>query len=38
MDYDYAGSNSFFGYEGNPDNPMYVTEATDIKAYVRYTF
>ncbi|WP_421715802.1 DUF3373 family protein [Arcobacter arenosus] len=38
MDYDYSGSNSFFGYEGNPDNPMYVTEATDIKAYVRYKF
>ena len=38
IDYDYSGSNSFFGYEGNPDNPLYVTEAQDIKAYVRYKF
>ncbi len=42
MNYDYTGSNSFFGAEGTPQDvntvPGAVTEATDIKAYVRYKF
>lgn len=47
MKYDYAGSNSFFGYEGNPDMYSlwgntgmvnYATEAQDIRAYMRYKF
>jgi hypothetical protein len=46
MDYDYTGSNSFFGYDGTPmsmsdakasgQNP--VTSAQDIRAYLRYKF
>ncbi len=46
MDYDYTGSNSFFGADGMPmtmseaqnagQNP--VSEAQDIRAYMRYKF
>jgi hypothetical protein len=46
MDYDYTGSNSFFGADGTPmtmaeaqsagQNP--VKEAQDIRAYMRYRF
>ncbi len=47
MKYDYAGSNSFFGYEGNPDMYTlwgntgmvnYAKEAQDVRAYMRYKF
>ncbi|WP_428024499.1 DUF3373 family protein [Arcobacter sp.] len=41
IDYDYAGSNSFFGYDGNPDLGLvspYVTEAENITANIRYRF
>jgi len=42
IDYDYTGSNSFFGADGTPQDvntvPGAVTEATDIRAYVRYKF
>lgn len=46
MQYDYTGSNSFFGYDGTPmtmaeaqsagQNP--VKEAQDVRAYMRYKF
>ena len=42
--YDYYGSNSFFGMEGNPDLPTmmptldWVKEAQDVRAYMRYKF
>ena len=38
MDYDYAGSNSFFGADGNPDATLNVVSAQDIKTYIRYKF
>jgi hypothetical protein len=47
INYDYTGSNGFFGAGGAPiamadakDNPMMnpVEEATDIRAYIRYNF
>jgi hypothetical protein len=54
IDYDYTGSNSFFGADGTPvtmeraiqdlnndGKPDYgnpVTEASDIRAYIRYRF
>ncbi|RBQ30978.1 hypothetical protein CRU92_09795 [Arcobacter sp. FW59] len=43
MDYDYTGSNSFFGADGTPvkiseAEGSAVKEAQDIRAYVRYRF
>jgi hypothetical protein len=43
MQYDYTGSNSFFGAEGTPTpisqaGDKAVEEARDIKAYIRYKF
>ena len=42
MDYDFTGSNSFFGAEGTPQDVNTtagaITEAQDIKAYMRYKF
>lgn len=49
IDYDYYGSNAFFGEDGNPDlptvmlnatgqSPDWVQEARNITAYVRYKF
>jgi hypothetical protein len=42
IDYDYAGSNGFFGDTGNPDQPgmeaYTVDKAQDIRAYIRYKF
>ena len=38
MDYDYAGSNSFFGADGNPDATLNVVSAQDVRAYMRYKF
>jgi len=38
IDYDYAGSNMFFGDEGNPDNTLNVLEASDLRASVSYRF
>jgi uncharacterized Fe-S cluster protein YjdI len=39
FDYNYAGSDSFFGDAGNPDTTNdYVTKATDIRAYIKYSF
>eukprot|EP00792_Barthelona_sp_PAP020_P001545 TRINITY_DN12465_c0_g1_i1.p1 TRINITY_DN12465_c0_g1~~TRINITY_DN12465_c0_g1_i1.p1 ORF type:complete len:141 (+),score=18.17 TRINITY_DN12465_c0_g1_i1:247-669(+) len=48
IDYDYTGSNSFFGAEGTPmtmaeavaanPNSDPVKSAQDIKAYIRYKF
>jgi len=46
INYDYTGSNSFFGADGTPltmaqalaNNQDPVEEATDIRAYVRYKF
>jgi hypothetical protein len=36
--YDYAGSEAFFGVKGNPDQQVYVDKASDIRAYIRYSF
>jgi len=38
LDYDYAGSEAFFGVAGDPDQNDYVEKATDIRAYIRYNF
>lgn len=43
IDYDYTGSNSFFGYDGTPTpiskaDGSAVKEARDLRAYVRYKF
>ncbi len=42
MDYDYAGSDMFFGQTGNPAGLMgvmpYVTSASDIRASIRYRY
>jgi hypothetical protein len=39
LDYDYAGSDNFFGDGGNPDTTQdYVTKAQDLRLYVRYKF
>ncbi|MCT7596212.1 DUF3373 family protein [Aliarcobacter butzleri] len=43
IDYDYTGSNSFFGADGEPiaisdANGSAVKEAQDIRAYMRYKF
>lgn len=42
MDYDYAGSDMFFGQTGNPAGMMgmmpYVTSASDIRASIRYRY
>ncbi len=46
IDYDYTGSNSFFGYDGKPYDINSaqaialgaVSEAQDVRAYVRYKF
>lgn len=38
MDYDYAGSNSFFGADGNPEATLNVVSAQDVRAYMRYKF
>jgi hypothetical protein len=38
MDYDYAGSNSFFGEDGNPNATLDVVSAQDVRAYMRYKF
>ena len=42
MDYDYAGSDTFFGQTGNPDGMMgfmpYVESASNIRASIRYRY
>jgi hypothetical protein len=38
LDYDYSGSETFFGVAGSPDQKQYVDKATDIRAYIRYNF
>ncbi len=42
MDYDYAGSDTFFGQTGNPDGMMdmmpYVESASDIRFSIRYRY
>ena len=39
IDYDYSGSNGFFGDYGNPDSTStYVKEAQNITAYMKYRF
>jgi len=42
IDYNYTGSNAFFGYDGKPeavaDVDSAIESAQDIKAYVRYRF
>ena len=42
MDYDYAGSDTFFGQTGNPSGMMgampYVTSASNIHASIRYRY
>jgi hypothetical protein len=36
--YDHAGSDSFFGLAGNPDQDVYVEKARDLRAFIRYNF
>jgi len=36
--YNHAGSDAFFGNNGNPDNEDYVKKASDIRAYIRYQY
>ena len=43
MEYDYTGSNAFFGAEGKPvaienAGPSAVESAQDVRAYMRYRF
>ena len=42
MDYNYAGSDTFFGQTGNPDGMMdmmpYVESASDIRISIRYRY
>lgn len=42
LDYDYAGSDTFFGQTGNPDGLLgvmpYVENAQSIRFYIRYRF
>jgi len=38
FDYDYAGSDAFFGLGGDPNAQVFVEKATDIRAYIRYNF
>lgn len=42
MDYDYAGSDDFFGQTGNPDGLLgimpYVESAQSIRFYIRYRY
>ena len=39
FDYDYPGSDAFFGIGGAPDpRQAFVEKATDIRAYIRYNF
>ena len=38
ISYSDAGSEAFFGENGNPDQDKYVEKATDIRAYIRYNF
>ena len=42
LDYEYAGSDTFFGQTGNPDGLLgslpYVDEATNIRFYLRYRY
>jgi len=38
ISYSDAGSEAFFGKNGNPDQNDYIEKATDIRAYIRYNF
>ena len=38
IDYDYSGSNAFFGKDGDPDTQLDVVSAQDVRAYMRYRF
>ncbi|RUM56653.1 MAG: DUF3373 domain-containing protein [Nautilia sp.] len=38
FNYKYAGSNAFFGENGNPDASDFVKHASDIRAYIRYQY
>jgi hypothetical protein len=38
FDYDYAGSDAYFGNYGNPDNADFVEKASDIRAYIKYQY
>ena len=38
LDYNYAGSEAFFGIGSNPNKKDYVNKAYDIRAYIRYNF
>ena len=38
LDYDYAGSDAFFGIGGDPNAQVFVEKATDVRAYIRYKF
>ena len=38
LDYNYAGSEAFFGDFGNPDQADYIDRAYDLRAYIKYDF
>ena len=38
INYDYAGSNAFFGFYGSPDSPQSVDKATDFRVGFRYKY
>ena len=38
IDYDYSGSDAFFGLGGNPEQQVFVESASDLRAYIRYNF
>jgi len=38
FDYNYAGSNAYFGNYGNPDQSDYIEKATDFRAYIKYQY
>ena len=38
LNYNYSGSNAFFGDNGDPDQPDYIKKATDLKVYIRYSY
>jgi len=38
FNYKYAGSDAFFGINGDPNGSTFVKKASDIRAYIRYNF
>ena len=38
FDYNYAGSNNYFGDDGNPDKDDYIDKASDLRVYIKYEY